>query len=297
MGVYRFIARCAAIASCAAPAFAHAADEPLVLEPSTSWVLDYGDDSCALLRTFRAGEERVTLELRQFQPGDGLRIAIVSDTLARNRRVARTRFEPDEAWLEHPAPLLLSFGGGDKRQGVLYSDTLRRNMQKASGQPQAPWTAAEREAREGAITGLGLTGIFDRDVTLRTGAMTAPMNAMRACLDELITHWGLDAEAQRTLSRTASPIDLTLWSRRIQTSFPESMLRRGLSGSVHIRLTVGADGKPTACAVQLEISHPSFEKAACRTAMNSARFEPALDAQGTPIASYFTTTVIYQTFR
>jgi TonB family protein len=296
MGACRSIGRCVAVALCVVPVGAHAADE-LVLEPSTNWIVDYGDDSCALLRTFRAGEERVTLEMRQFEPGEGLRIAIVSDTLARSHRVARTRFEPDEAWIEHPAPLLLSYGGDDKRRGVLYSDTLRPSAQKAPGQQPSPWLAAEREAREAAITSLALTGVFDRNVTLRTGAMTAPMNAMRACLDELLTHWGLDAETQRTLSRKASPIDQQFWSRRIQTSFPESMTRRGLSGAVHIRLTVGADGKPTACAVQLEIAHPAFEKAACKSAMSSARFEPALDARGEPVISYFTTTVVYRTFR
>jgi hypothetical protein len=40
-----------------------------------------------------------------------------------------------------------------------------------------------------------------------------------------------------------------------------------------------------------------FDEHACKTSMRYARFEPALDANGVPVASFFMTTVVYQVYR
>jgi len=103
----------------------------------------------------------------------------------------------------------------------------------------------------------------------------------------------VDATAQRTLSRRAAPVGFANWAARIQASYPRKARRTELSGPVRIRLIVGPDGKPSACKVQTEISHPSLEAAACAVAIKHARFEPALDAEGTPIASYYGMTLVF----
>lgn len=142
-----------------------------------------------------------------------------------------------------------------------------------------------------------MTGTFGRTLTLQTGSMHQPMEAMRTCLDELITHWGFDAAVQRTLSRPVKPIDQMGWSRRVLNSYPVDMLRAGRSGAAHIRLIVGADGKPTSCTAYKGSADPAFGEHACKTAMRYARFQPALDDGGAPVTSYLTTTVVYQTSR
>jgi TonB family protein len=123
------------------------------------------------------------------------------------------------------------------------------------------------------------------------------MAAMRTCLDELLEHWGLDAAIQRTLSRSAHPVDQMGWARRVQASYPPELLRAGRSGVVNIRLIIGADGKPVSCMSNKDSPDRAFEEHACETTMRAARFEPALDASGAPVASYFTTVIAYQAFR
>ena len=45
-----------------------AAAEPVRLQPSSSWVLDYGDENCRLIRTFGEGQEKVTLVFESDAP-------------------------------------------------------------------------------------------------------------------------------------------------------------------------------------------------------------------------------------
>ena len=135
--------------------------------------------------------------------------------------------------------------------------------------------------------------MFEPTLTLGTGRMRAPMEAMRACLHDLVTRWGLDATAQDTLSRKATPIDQIGWARQTMEHYPTDMLRVGKSARLPIRLLVGTDGKPTACVALEGFAEPSFERAACTSAMRYARFESALDANGQPVASYFVTTIVY----
>ena len=71
------------------------------------------------------------------------------------------------------------------------------------------------------------------------------------------------------------------------------MLAMNRDGYVRIRLLVGPDGMPTSRNVQLETADPEFQEVACDTLMRYARFEPALDAQGHAIASFYTTTILY----
>lgn len=315
MGASRYIERLVAcFLLCVLPAGALAADEPLQLAPVSNWVMDYADDSCALHRTFEGGGEQATLELRQSVPGEAFRVIVASKTLSRGRDKLRVRFEPDAKFYELSRPTLVTLDIG--AEGVLYTDSFRPSairvppsreqvreaMERAGGTPielpDPPWTDQERDLREISITGLLVLDIFERDFQMQTGEMHAPMEAMRTCLDELLTHWGLDPRAQRTLSRKVAPVKQSEWSRRVVANYPIDMLRAARSADIHIRLMVGADGTPTACMpYDSTPGNGSFERSACAWSMQFARFEPALDANGTPVASYYTTTIFYRVSR
>ncbi len=47
---------------------AHAKKEPLVLEPSSKWILNYDDNSCILGRSFGEGENKILFIMKLYQP-------------------------------------------------------------------------------------------------------------------------------------------------------------------------------------------------------------------------------------
>ena len=73
--------------------------------------------------------------------------------------------------------------------------------------------------------------------------------------------------------------------------YPGGALFKGAQALVSFRLAVDAGGAPTACEIQRSYSGELFDKASCKGLMARARFAPALDADGKPIASYFASTI------
>lgn len=146
----------------------------------------------------------------------------------------------------------------------------------------------------GQITGMRVDGGFEQQVLLRTGSLAAPLRAMDACLDELMLHWGIDVEAHRHLSRAVEPLDYDRLAREIVNNYPREMLRQHQQAMVRVRLAVGADGSATGCNLQNDYNETQFEQVVCQNMLEYARFEPALDAAGQPIASYYQVAVTYR---
>lgn len=293
MGVSRQLARLAAgLALSISPVAASAKDGPLVMAPASAWVLDRAEDSCAVRRVFKGGEDEVLLELRQFGPEQGFQVTLVSNTLTRTGTEPRVRFDPDDDF-HWPAAY---FFEGDTAQGVLYSDSLRPNAMKTL-RVQPEWPEAEREARELAITDLTVAGTFERDIKLQTGRMFAPMADLRDCTDVLLERWGMDADIYRTASRKAEPVGMSGWVRRIQENYPKEHLDAMRSGMAMIRLIVGPNGKPTSCITNKDAPDHAFDEQACDIVMRYARFEPALDANGVPTEDFWSTKIYYQIVR
>jgi hypothetical protein len=278
----------ASVALLATPIGAQAPSAPLPMEPASHWVADYSEDNCALRRVFQAGEDNAVLQLRQYSPGDQFEISVASETLERLGEDPQVRFEPDDHWYVVRSPLSVP---GDGLEGFQYTDSLKRNADKA----ELHWSEAGREARERAITGFAVAGAFERDLVLRTGTMRQPIQALRTCMDAMLERWGLDPAVQRTLSRGTVPIDLVGWSRKIQQYYPATAL--GRDGRVHVRMIVGADGMPVSCSIRAGEAEPIFQRAACSTMMEYSRFQPALDAAGSPVDSYYVTTIVYASSR
>ena len=62
--------------------------------------------------------------------------------------------------------------------------------------------------------------------------------------------------------------------------FPRVAIKGTPASSVTIRLTVGADGKPTTCAIVRPSGTPVRDATTCRLAMERFRYEPARDSSG-----------------
>jgi protein TonB len=69
--------------------------------------------------------------------------------------------------------------------------------------------------------------------------------------------------------------------------YPGSDLRQGNQGLVRFSLTVGADGKVSACVVVKSSGFPGLDEATCGNVARRARFEPATDASGAKVTGSY----------
>ena len=262
----------------------------LLLEPQSDWVLDYDDDSCALRRAFGDGDIGAFLELRQFAPDDTIQFTAYSTDIGITPHPAIYRADPDEAATASSVTYYVNFGEGGT--GVQFQGDLRRSAERPQ-QPDTGWDPDQRAGREREIDGISVYSGLDRPVTFATGSLGSPMQAMRVCLDELLTHWNIDVAAHRTLNRRATPWRMERWIGQVRRVYPTRMLRDGEQAKLRVRLMVNEEGRASECFVQSTIGDKGFEDEACEQLLDHARFEPALDAQNRPIRSFWTTSMIY----
>lgn len=284
--------------SLAVPTAPALAQEELVLHRASDWNLHYAEDSCVLRRAFANGEQNAVLELRQFAPSTYVRFMVLSGTLEPQFRTFAYRLHPDAETKEGAG--VFEVEAPDGEEGVIFSGSLLSEADdfeidgNSEDSVRKPIGDDELRARESLITGIGIRGTFEQDVFLETGSLGPPMEAMRGCLDELLTHWDIDVEAHRTLSRRVTPLRENRWVGRIMNRFPTSGLVRGEQAVLNLRVIVNAQGEVDDCRAQSGIGVETFAEFACDQINRHAEFAPALDADGNAITSYWTTTITYQ---
>jgi hypothetical protein len=265
-----------------------AANETLVLEPTSPWELDYAEDSCALRRLFGEGDRQTQLEMKRFQPGPELQTTVASK-VKMSKQPIRFRFGEEREW-EEEYPLFAQFG--DELQGVIFTRSLHHTSPGEDSEREgatgaylktAPALEAEAAARIDALT---LSGAFEHDLVLRTGPLEAPVEALNKCIDDLLTHWDLDVEAHKTRTRSAGPTNL----ERRQLVEPPAR-RLGHWGPARVRLAIVETGQVTQCHIQLPPGDPPSEERGCARIRNEFDFEPALDKDGRPMKSYYVTSL------
>lgn len=279
---------------------AAAAKEPLRLAPSSKWLVNYAEDSCRMARTFGEGDQRVMLIADRYEPGEMLRLSFYGQPakVGEDGEV-QFRFGPAEAVQKasfYPATL------GDKSPGIILRGGVRigpltkeqQKAQAAANKTDEPaFTVPDLgPAREAAVTYLEVLRPVRTPFILETGSLGPPLAALRKCTDELLDHWGIDVAKHAGLTRRAIPKkNPAHWMS--PNDYPSDMLMRGKRAIVQFRLNIDANGEPTACHIQQSTRPQAFDDAVCKAIMRNARFEPALDAEGTPLASYWINTVVF----
>jgi len=295
----RFAPLAIALAMIAAPLGPALAEDRPGLAPSSQWTLDYDTDSCALRRMFGEGDNRVYLEFRRFGPGLRLQAIVASNSMkARNPATFRYRFGADADW--RSVAMAPTMNLADGFSGVVFGSSLvvvPEDEQEADPLEQDVYARRmERRAAENARAAqtdtLVMRGAFRREVVLWLGSLEKPIEALNACVDELMTHWGIDVEAHKSLTRAAAPVNLREVPRMMD--YPPEMLRRNMPGLVNVRLDIDERGLITDCHIQMPLSDPAFEASSCADIQHALEFDPALDKDGKPIASYWITRVVFQ---
>ena len=269
------------------------------LKPTSQWVLDYADESCQLGRTFGEGADKVVLILYQLQPGDYFKLTFVGSSVKPDGNVTSgaLQFGPIES--ESEITVTQGTSGPDR---ILIVDGTER-IAPLSDVEQKLSDAADRNdtyyepapigpQREKAASWLALNKIMKFDLVLDTGPMHAAMEALRHCTWDLVGSWGLDVEQQKALSRKTYAKSVARWFDA--DDYPKKMVRSESEGIVNFRLMVSASGRPESCHIQVSTRPKEFDDVVCKIMMRRARFEPALDAEGRPVRSYYQNTIVFR---
>ena len=282
-----------AVLLAAAPAV-WADDTPDVMrEASTNWNIHYADDYCRLARTFGTGDDALVLMMDRFAPGDTFRITLVGEPtkIARQGGEAKIRFGPDMPEQS------LKFFSGTLNGGVpmwIFSGSVGLRPIAVNNSKGDAANIPISEAEEAAVTQLRIGAPLRTPVVLHMGSLKEPFAALRVCTDELLTHWGIDVDRHRQMTQAVKPIG-SPGDWLTYQDYPSSMLKASKSGLVNFRLTVDERGKPIGCSIQKSTKPEGFDKAVCDALMRRARFEPARDAEGKPLVSFYINSVHFQT--
>ena len=76
--------------------------------------------------------------------------------------------------------------------------------------------------------------------------------------------------------------------------YPAAALRRGDSGTTRFRLTVGANGRVSDCAIVSSSGSWTLDAATCRLMRSRARFEPAKNSDGRPTSDTVTSAIRWE---
>jgi hypothetical protein len=288
-----------------------AAQELVTLDPATDWGLVSDDASCAMRRDFQAGDDKVSLEMRQFSPGTAVQFTIVSRDFSSRPGEAYLTLQPGggaSGRLE--AFEVESRSGAEGKLFLAYlfetSPELGHDEPIPDDEPEASravmarfgqryfasseWTLL-RTRQEAEVETIEINNVFWKPLRLRSGALDQVMTQLRHCMDGKLAGWGVDPVAYRTQLR--GPVMHLEGS--LANMFPPRMARRGREGFIPIRIDVSQTGEPLRCHIGAQIFNDEFKMAACRTVLQEFTFDPALDAAGMPMASIYHAFVVFST--
>lgn len=270
--------------------------EVVEIAPSSPWNVDFGATKCRLARFFGEGDARHLLFFEQYWPGEYLGMTVAGPSFARyaSRRPTDLRFlamqEPRET-----EPFTGSVG--EYGEGVIYSTInvaagiTPRNADDSADPARAGLPELDKDAaRKVEFVSLRQRG---DEVRLMSGPLDEAFGVLDQCARDLVADWGLDVEQHRTMTRRPQWTNKDGVVRRIVAAYPREALQRGEQGIMRMRVIVSTEGAVEDCAIIKATNTDRLDSPACRAMLN-ARFEPALDAAGQPMRSYFAESIVYQ---
>ena len=253
-----------------------------------------------MVRDFKSGGHTGQVELRRFGPSEGFQLSVFVTGGDMDADDIAYRFSPDSDLIERSPSMFAKSGD---YTGFLVSASFDSSAQvekaKEALSPEdddsvlVPVDPYARAANEKAATGLWVTRGLGDPVWFQTGSMLGPMMLMRECTDRLVSSWGYDPVSYHKRTREAEPIGLAQLAREVQENYPKGPDRSYQNGLVRLRLDIGEDGKVKGCQAQSELAADRFYKTACDIMQKRAKFLPALDENGVPMASFYNFQITY----
>jgi TonB family protein len=298
----RFVIACAAVA----PSLI-ASSQPVRLQPSSKWVLDYAENSCRLIRTFGDGKSTVKLALESEAPGEMDMLAI-GKPLNGYTEEAPAKFLPVQgkpmkgrvAKADTGEPAILWSRVFLLPEDVAAAMAKRWDERKAHrGVRPPPLDLAEeavmktqRQAFASRTEELEIEARHGHPVILETGSLGEPIKMFDECSRDSLRDWGVDPDLEDKIARPVWTPDVSRWFSA--DDYPRDMVVRGEESEVKVRLLVDASGRVTKCTSLSHFKEPEFNQVVCDKFAKRAKFEPAELADGTKVPSYYVNRVVFR---
>lgn len=257
------------------------------LAPFTPWNVDWSDKTCVLQRGFGTEADPVLLRMEQFTPGSTFQMVLIGRSFAKVQQGDALTIRYGEGVAVQQVDRLLVGKAANGSSSIYITWASLAGLKGGQGEVIEPTPETERK-----VTYISFAKIRGRELVLKTGPLDKAFAAWRQCTDQLVRSWGLDPAQQAHRQSPPKPLsEPRTWLR--SGDYPVGALAKGAQALVNFRLNVDATGTPTECEIQRSYSGELFDKVSCSKIMARARFQPALDEAGKPIASYFATRIIW----
>jgi hypothetical protein len=265
-----------------APALAAPGDKPIeTLTRKGKWVADYSRDACNLITRMGEGKNSVIIRFTRYEPGDRFDLSVYGDRYRSD--AVRIEGSADFGLSDKPIPIEGVSGNSGKMRAIFFRGMRLDGWDRGDKHEIAPVITPQEEGR---VTGVTLRLERRRPLRLEFGSIAKPLAEMRKCMDALVTSWGYDAAQQAAGLRPVSAIT-SPGSWLNSNDYPSKALFAGYNGLVQIRLDVDVEGKVAGCFVLSRTSPDEFADITCRNVAKRARLQPALDAAGKPMRSFW----------
>jgi hypothetical protein len=281
---------------------AHAKDEVRFKIDEYGWELVQADGKCTARAFLEGPTGQGVLELQKRSPRDHFRVVVAGPGLSKPANV-QWRLEdwaPTSRLAQDDIPQKLSavgwLEGTSRYTGATFNLTTSPLSLPEDPNPRVSSTEVQstRSQRFASVTGIYLDNLFREPVAVETGALTSMMELMDACTDKIVESWGVSPTTERTLSRRARPVDFKRMSDALIQAFPGGNQRLGTAELVTFRVMLDARGYVTDCITYSDSGADArLTRVTCDVLKNKVQYEPALDAESTPVASYYTNSIVY----
>lgn len=285
---------------CATPLQAKETVAAPAFTPSSPWHLDAADERCRLAREFGEDYAKHVLFMELDKPSRAVDFAIGG---------------PATEKLNWRKPMALRFGSLEPIELEQFSKgaigeyepaVLTTATSLAPADKEKPDEGSEEETFVDNIGGLATIPaerfagnetlhLVQGDwavLSLKVPNLVPALNALNQCADNLVEFWGLDLDQHRTMQRGPVWKNSRKIIRKFIADYPSDALRSGEQGVVRFLLIVDDKGEVTECRQSDATELEKLDSPACKL-MKKAEFDPALDANGKPMRSYFSNKVRY----
>lgn len=252
--------------SLAAVALATFADP---LPPHGKWTVDWGDTHCAALQKYGDPKAPTTFVFKPSIDGGVIHMMVSRKGSYQNA----SHFDVSGGGLKTTA---LTFT--PKRSGleVYWINIARADFDRLAKEPIFP------------IRGRKLA------LELSTLGFAEAARAMDTCNRDLRSHWNADEAGQARISTKAAAL-LTPDRYVTASDYPSQASFEGRDGSTAVSLLIDEAGAVKDCLVEKASGVATLDAQTCIIIRERAKFNPAKDAEGTPIRSRITYRFRWQT--